>query len=224
VKSALADQDEARALLTKYCVGCHNEAQRQRGAVPIALDRINLSDVNADAKVWEAVARKMRVGLMPPTGRPRPEKPTQDDVLTWLEGALDKAALAHPNPGRTEPLHRLNRAQYQNAIRDLLNLEIDVSSLLPADDASYGFDNIAGVLKMSPTLMERYLSAAQKISREAMGTPPPTPTVDYFRVPDDLAQDRRLPGHTFGTRGGTKIRYTFPMDADYIIRAQLSRE
>ena len=114
--------------------------------------------------------------------------------------------------------------QYQNAIRDLLNLEIDVTSLLPSDDSSYGFDNIAGVLKMSPTLMERYLSAAQKISRAAVGTPPPTPTVDYFRVADDLAQDRRLPGQSFGTRGGTRIRYTFPMDAQYAIRVQLSRD
>src|SRR5262249_51796654 len=136
----------------------------------------------------------------------------------------DRAAQAHPDPGRTEPIHRLNRAQYQNAVRDLLNLDIDVSSLLPSDASSYGFDNIAGVLKMSPTLMERYLSAAQQISRAGVGTPPPSPTVDYYRVPDDLAQDRRLPGQSFGTRGGTRIRYSFPMDAEYVIRVQLSRD
>src|SRR4029079_9899400 len=105
-----------------------------------------------------------------------------------------------------------------------LDLRIDVASLLPADDASYGFDNIAGVLKLSPTLMERYLAAAQKISRAAVGTPPPFPTVDYFRVADDLAQDDRLPGQLFGTRGGTTIHYTFPMDAQYTIRVQLSRD
>jgi hypothetical protein len=215
---------EARALLNRYCVGCHNEPQRQRGAVPIALDALNVSDVSADAKVWETVVRKMRAGLMPPAGRPRPDRAGHDAFLGWLEGGLDRAALSHPNPGRSEPIHRLNRSQYQNAIRDLLNLEIDVTSLLPSDDASYGFDNIAGVLKMSPTLMERYLSAAQKISRAAVGTPPPTPTVDYFRVADDLAQDRRLPGQSFGTRGGTRIRYTFPMDASYVIRVQLSRD
>jgi hypothetical protein len=215
---------EARALLNRYCVGCHSEAQRQRGAVPIALDTINTSDVKADARVWESVVRKMRAGVMPPAGRPRPDQASHDAFLGWLENGLDRAAERNPNPGRTEPFHRLNRAQYQNAIRDLLNLETDVTSLLPPDDSSYGFDNIAGVLKMSPTLMERYLAAAQKISRAAVGTSPPAPTVDYFRVPDDLAQDRRLPGQSFGTRGGTKIRYTFPMDADYVIRVQLSRD
>jgi mono/diheme cytochrome c family protein len=218
------DATQARALLDRYCVGCHNETQRARGVVPVALDGPGVSDVGANAPLWEAVSRKVRVGLMPPLGRPRPDQARHDAFLTWLEGSLDRAALAHPDPGRTEPIHRLNRAQYQNAIRDLLNLDIDVSSLLPSDASSYGFDNIAGVLKMSPTLMERYLSAAQQISREAIGSPPPTPTVDYFRVPDDLAQDRRLPGQSFGTHGGTKIRYTFPMDATYGIRVQLSRD
>ena len=215
---------QARALLNRYCVGCHSEPQRVRGTVPIALDTLNVSDLRGDAKVWETVVRKMRAGLMPPAGRPRPDTASHDAFLGWLEKELDRSAARSPNPGRTEPFHRLNRAQYRNAIRDLLNLEIDVTSLLPSDDSSYGFDNIAGVLKMSPTLMERYLSAAQKISRAAVGTPPPTPTVDYFRVADDLAQERRLPGQSFGTRGGTKIRYTFPMDAQYIVRVQLSRD
>src|SRR4030095_1249198 len=113
------------------------------------------------------------------------------------EGARHRGPRRNPNRGRPEPLHRLNRTEYQNAVRDLLDLRIDVASLLPADDASYGFDNIAGVLKLSPTLMERYLAAAQKISRAAVGTPPPFPTVDYFRVADDLAQDDRLPGQLF---------------------------
>ena len=215
---------QARALLNRYCIGCHSEAQRVRGTVPIALDTLNVSDLSGDAKVWETVVRKMRAGLMPPAGRARPDAASHDAFLGWLERELDRSAARHPNPGRTEPFHRLNRAQYQNAIRDLLNLEIDVTSLLPSDDSSYGFDNIAGVLKMSPTLMERYLAAAQKISRAAVGTPPPTPTVDYFRVADDLAQERRLPGQSFGTRGGTRIRYTFPMDAQYIVRVQLSRD
>src|SRR3984893_12664308 len=148
---------------------------------------------------------------MPASRVRRPEQSVINDFASSVETALDLAAQANPNPGRTEPFHRLNRAQYQNAIRDLLDLEIDATSLLPSDDSSYGFDNIAGVLKMSPTLMERYLTAAQKISRTAVGTPPPAPIVDYFRVADDLAQDRRLPGESFGTRGGTRIRYTFPM-------------
>jgi mono/diheme cytochrome c family protein len=218
------DATQARALLDRYCVGCHSEAGRARGAVPVALERVDLTDVGANARLFEAVARKVRVGLMPPAGRPRPDQPTRDAFVAWLEGSLDRAALAHPDPGRTEPIHRLNRAQYQNAIRDLLNLDIDVTALLPADAASYGFDNIAGVLKASPTLMERYLTAAQQISRAAVGTPPPTPSVDYYRIPDDLAQEKRLPGQSFGTRGGTKIRYNFPMDAQYAIRVQLARD
>ncbi|HLF13189.1 MAG TPA: DUF1592 domain-containing protein [Gammaproteobacteria bacterium] len=135
----------------------------------------------------------------------------------------DRAAAAAPNPGRTEPFHRLNRSEYQNAIRDLLDVEVDVAELLPADDASYGFDNIAGVLKVSPTLLERYLAAADEVSRLAIGTPSPFANIDYFRVPDDRAQDQRAPGLPFGTRGGTSIRYTFPMDAQYVISAALSR-
>jgi hypothetical protein len=212
---------QARALLNRYCVGCHSEPQRVRGTVPIALDTLNVSDLRGDAKVWETVVRKMRAGLMPPAGRARPDAASHDAFLGWLEKGLDRSAARSPNPGRTEPFHRLNRAQYQNAIRDLLNLEIDVASLLPSDDSSYGFDNIAGVLKMSPTLMERYLSAAQKISRAAVGTPPPTPTVDYPRRRRPGA-GYALPGQSFGTRGGTDSP-TFPMDAQYRPRAVVAR-
>jgi hypothetical protein len=197
---------------------------KQRGSVPVALDTLDLANLASDAKTWEMVVRKMRAGVMPPAGMPRPEKAAHEGLLAWLEGELDRAARANPNPGRTEPVHRLNRGEYQNAVRDLLDLEIDVTSLLPPDDGSYGFDNIAGVLKISPTLMERYLAAAQKISRIAIGTRPPSPSIDYFRVADDLAQDDRLPGQLFGTRGGTSIRYTFPMDALYTIRVQLARD
>ena len=161
---------------------------------------------------------------MPPPGRPRPEKAIHDGFAAWLEAGLDRVAAANPNPGRTEPFHRLNRTEYQNVIRDLLHLRVDVESLLPPDDASYGFDNIAGVLKMSPTLMERYLSAAQKISRAALGTPPPFPNVDYFRVADDLQQDDQLEGLPVGTRGGLRIRYTFPTDGEYVIKARLARD
>src|SRR6202163_2448782 len=210
-----AEAVEARALLNRYCVGCHSEPQRQRGAVPVALDSLNPADLRADARVWETVVRKMRAGVMPPAGRPRPDQASHDAFLVWLEAGLDRAADLNPNPGRTEPFHRLNRAQYQNAIRDLLDLEIDATSLLPADDSSYGFDNIAGVLKMSPTLMERYLAAAQKISRLAVGTPPPFPNVDYVRLADDLQQDEHIEGLPIGTRGGVSIPYRFPMDAEY---------
>ncbi len=212
------------ALFARYCVACHTAQQRQRGVVPIALDSLELSDVAADGDAWERVVRKMRAGLMPPPGMPRPDRASHDAFVAWLEDELDRASRANPNPGRTEPLHRLNRTEYRNAIRDLLDLDIDVASLLPADDASYGFDNIAGVSKISPTLLERYLAAAQRISRAAVGTVPPAPTIDYFRVADDLAQDRRLPGLSFGTRGGTLIRYLFPVDAEYEIRVDLARD
>ena len=175
---------QARALLNRYCIGCHSEAQRVRGTVPIALDTLNVSDLSGDAKVWETVVRKMRAGLMPPAGRARPDAASHDAFLGWLERELDRSAARHPNPGRTEPFHRLNRAQYQNAIRDLLNLEIDVTSLLPSDDSSYRFDNIAGVLKMSPTLMERYLAAARRSAapRSARRHPLPRSTTSVSRT------------------------------------------
>ena len=202
-----ADQ---RAVLQRYCLTCHSQNMKERGAVPIALDGLDLSNPGRDAAAWEKVVRKVRTGLMPPPGRPRPDEATHDGFAAWLEDGLDRSAAAAPNPGRTEAFHRLNRAEYQNVIRDLLHLDVNVESLLPSDDASYGFDNIAGILKMSPTLMERYLSAAQKISRLAIGTPPPFPNVDYFRVADDLRQDDHLDGLPVGTRGGMVIRVHVP--------------
>ena len=220
---ARGDGRADRALLDQYCLGCHN-GRTKAGGLALDDDRMDLGQVGAGAETWEKVVRKLRAGMMPPAGRPRPARSTSEAFVARLEADLDRAAAADPNPGRTEPLHRLNRAEYQNAVRDLLDLDLDVSALLPADDASYGFDNIAGVLKLSPTLMERYLSAAQKISRIAVGTPPPFPSIDYFRIADDLAQDDRLPGLSFGTRGGTLIRYPFPMDADYEIRVQIARD
>jgi mono/diheme cytochrome c family protein len=214
----------AEAFLQRYCVACHTEQQRGRGVVPLAFETRQLSNVGAHAETWERVIRKVRAGLMPPAGMPQPTPEGREAIISWLEEEIDSAVRAVPNPGRTEPLHRLNRAEYRNVIRDLLDLEIDVDSLLPADDASYGFDNIAGVSKISPTLLERYLAAAQRISRAAIGVPPSSPSIDYFRVADDLAQDRRLPGLAFGTRGGTLIRYLFPMDALYEIRVDLARD
>jgi hypothetical protein len=213
-----------KALLDRYCLTCHTQRLKERGTVPVALDTLDITQVGANAATWEKVVLKMRAGLMPPAGAPRPEKAAHDAFAAWLESDLDKHAAAHPNPGRTEPFHRLNRAEYRNAVRDLLDLDVDVAALLPADDVSYGFDNIAGVLKMSPTLMERYLVAAQKVSRLAIGTPLPAPNIDYFRIADDLSQDEQLPGLPFGTRGGTLIRYTFPMDGVYEFRPRLTRD
>ncbi len=216
--------ESGRALFSTYCLTCHTQRLKERGTVPIALDNLDFSNIGANADVWERVVLKMRAGVMPPAGMPRPDKAAHDGFAAWLERELDEASAANLNPGRTEPFHRLNRTEYRNAVRDLLDLDLDVSALLPSDDGSYGFDNIAGVLKMSPTLMERYLSVAQKVSRLAVGTPVVTPNIDFFRVNDDLPQDVQLPGMPFGTRGGTTIHYAFPMDAEYEIRVRLTRD
>ena len=209
-----------RALLDRYCVTCHNDRLKTAG---LALDTLDLKRVGEFPEVWEKVVRKLRAGVMPPSGRPRPDQPAYDGLATWLETALDRAARANPDPGRTEPFHRLNRAEYQNVIRDLLALDIDITERLPPDDASYGFDNIAGVLKMSPTLMDRYLSVSRHISRIAVGGPVSAQNVDTFRIRPDYPQDHRLEGLPFGTRGGTRIRHTFPVDATYVIQVRLSR-
>ena len=219
-----ASPTSQRAVFQQYCVSCHNAKLKQAGTVPIALDAEALWDISANAPTWERVVLKMRAGVMPPAGAPRPDKSVRGAFLGWLEGELDRAAATHPNPGRTEPFHRLNRTEYRNAVRDLLALDVDVSSMLPADDASYGFDNIAGVLKMSPTLMEQYLAAAQRVSRLAVGTPVSASTIEYFRITDDLAQDVQLTGLPFGTRGGTQFNYVFPADADYEIRVRIARD
>jgi hypothetical protein len=209
-----------QALLNQYCVTCHNERLKTAG---LALDSVDAEVVSRSPDVWEKVIRKLRAGLMPPPGRPRPEKPAVDRFVSRLEADLDRAAEANPDPGRTEPFHRLNRVEYQNAIRDVLALENDASELLPPDDASYGFDNIAGILKTSPTLLERYLSAAQRLSRLAVGRPLASPNIDTFTIRDDYPQDDRLEGLPFGTRGGARIRYNFPLDGEYLVQLRLSR-
>ncbi len=209
-----------RALVESYCLDCHNLAE---AAGNLTLEQRDHADVAADAEVWERVVRKLRAGVMPPAGEPRPDSAAYAGFVAGLEADLDRAVAAVPDPGRTEPFHRLNRNEYRNAIRDLLDVEVDMSEMLPADDSSYGFDNIAGVLKISPTLLERYLAAAEKVSRLAVGTLPPFPNIDYFRIADDRSQEDRLPGLPFGTRGGTSISYTFPMDAEYVIAVDLAR-
>lgn len=213
---------EQRATLARYCFDCHDDAER---TADLSLESLDVDHVGADAATWERVVRKLATGMMPPhDGGPRPRPAEAEAVLAWLEGELDRAAAEAPNPGRTVAFHRLNRSEYRNAVRDLLAIDVDVSSLLPGDDASYGFDNIGGVLKLSPTLLERYLSVADKISRLAVGTASPFVTVDTFRIPDDRSQERRLPGLPFGTRGGIAIDYTFPQDAEYAISAALARD
>jgi len=213
-----ADVSPQRALLNRYCTACHNERLKTAG---LALDSLDVHDVSQDAEAWEQVARKLRAGVMPPSGRPRPDEATYDQFVAWLETELDRAAAVRPNPGRTQTFHRLNRAEYQNAVRDLLALEIDVTSFLPADDSSYGFDNIAGVLKISQSLMERYLSTAKTISRMAVGAPPPAADSDTYRVAQDLQQHDRVEGLPFGTRGGLLIHHFFPQDGEYVIRVDV---
>jgi hypothetical protein len=206
-----------RALVDRYCVTCHND-RLHRGE--LRLSGLNLDAVAGDAPVWEKVVRKLRAGLMPPPGSPRPDKASYDGFASWLESELDRAAAAHPNPGRTEALHRLNRTEYHHAIRDLLGLDVRVADLLPADDQSFGFDNVAGVLSVSPTLLERYMAASWKIARLAVGGSANT-TVETFRLRGDFQQDDHIDGLPFGTRGGTVVRYTFPLDAEYAIDVRL---
>ena len=210
-----------RALLDRYCVTCHNQRLR---VADLTLDVADVADVGAHPEIWEKVVRKLRAGAMPPAPRPRPDAAAYKGFAAWLETELDAAAARNPDPGRTDTFHRLNRSEYHNVVRDLLDLDVDVAALLPADDGSYGFDNIAGVLGISPTLLERYLSAAKKISRLAIGRPAPSATAETFRLATDLTQDVRGDGLPFGTRGGTRFEFTFPEDAVYGIRVQLSRD
>jgi hypothetical protein len=209
----------SRAFLESYCITCHNAQAMTAG---LALDTFDVADVTAHTAEWEKVVVKLRAGLMPPGGMPRPPQDDIDAFATSVEDALDDAAVVNPNPGRTEPFHRLNRAEYRNAVRDLLDLDLDVSTMLPTDEVSYGFDNIAGVLKLSPLLTDRYLVTAQKVARLAVGTPAP-PNGDFFRVPDQLDQDIRLEGMPLGTRGGHRVEYFAPRDGEYDIKVRIGR-
>jgi hypothetical protein len=217
VRSADAAVPE-RAMLDKYCVGCHNGRAK---AGNLTLQGLDTAHVAENAETWEKVVRKLRGGLMPPAGAPRPDEAAYRTFLTTLQTSLDRAAAGDPNPGRTETVHRLNRIEYVNSVRDLLGIDM-AEDLLPADDSSYGFDNIAGVLKMSPALMERYLAAAKVVSRSAVGSPPPAPATAIYRVSPETEQHDRLEDLPFGTRGGTRIRHDFPLDAQYDIKIAVS--
>jgi Protein of unknown function (DUF1592)/Protein of unknown function (DUF1588)/Protein of unknown function (DUF1587)/Protein of unknown function (DUF1585)/Protein of unknown function (DUF1595) len=186
------------------------------------LQDANLANVPADAETWEKVIRKLRTGSMPPQGMPRPDAAAIDTLASFLETSLDRAATAKPNPGHAA-MHRLNRAEYANAIHDLLALDVDATALLPPDDESSGFDNIADVLRMSPSLMERYLSASWNISREAAGNMNIAPATATYRVRPDLSQDQHIEGLPFGTRGGILVRHYAPLDAEYVIKLRLWR-
>jgi hypothetical protein len=217
--AAAAGSVSDAALVKTYCVTCHNDRARTG---ELSLEHVDFTDTPAHAELWEKVIRKVRAGMMPPAGMPRPDAVTLDAFLTRLETTIDRDATEHPRPGRTA-LHRLNRAEYANAIRDLLSLDIDATALLPPDDESSGFDNIADVLSVSPSLMERYLSASWNISRTALGNVNITPSTATYRVRPDLSQDQHLDGLPPGTRGGMKIEHTFPVDGEYVIKLRLWR-
>jgi mono/diheme cytochrome c family protein len=207
------------ATITQYCVTCHSTRLRTGGLV---LEGADLTRVAADAELWEKVVRKLRAGVMPPQGARQPDKATTHALVAWLEASLDRAGEERPNPGRPL-LHRLNRAEYKNAIRDLLALDVDVTTLLPPDDSAYGFDNVSDVLGVSPSLQERYLTAANRIARLAVGDPTMRPGSETYRIPQDLSQNQHIDGLPLGTVGGLRVRHTFPLDGEYEFRTQLYR-
>ena len=208
-----------RDLVRQYCISCHS-ARVKAGA--LVLENLDAANPSRNAAVWEKVVRKLGTGAMPPQGAPHPAQADLDQFAMHLEGALDDAAKKTLNPGRSV-LNRLNRTQYGNAIRDLLDLTVDVNSLLPADDASFGFDDVGTGLGFSPALVERYFGAAAKISRLAVGETGISPSTETYTVRADLSQDRYLEGLPIGTRGGSAIRHNFPLDAEYSIKVGLAR-
>jgi len=215
--SGTASASTQRAVLDRYCVTCHNEKSKAAGleaARKLTLDQLDLMHVGDQADVWEKIVRKLRAGMMPPSGARRPDAATREALVTWLESELDRNAVTHlPPPG----LHRLNRTEYANVIRDLLAFEVDAAKFLPSDDSTHGFDNMAGTLVMSPALLEAYLSAAGKISRLAVGDVT-APTQTVYRVPEDTSQDYHIEGLPFGTRGGLLIHHEFPADGEYVFK------
>ena len=216
---AFAADTQPAAMVSRYCVSCHNSKLKTGG---LALDPSQGANPGQNPEVWEKVVRKLRGRFMPPAGVPRPDEATYEAVLASLESALDRAA-AKPQPGRTDTFRRLNRTEYQNAIRDLLAVEVDASALLPSDESSHGFDNVT-VGDLSPTLLERYLNAAQKIARLAVGRPSRSPGGDTITLPPDLTQEQHFEELPIGTRGGLAIRYTFPLDAEYDFSIRLARD
>jgi mono/diheme cytochrome c family protein len=209
-----------RRLVDRYCVTCHNERLK---IADLRLDRADIENPGTEAEVWEKVVRKVHTGTMPPSNMPQLSPDDRRTLLTWLETSLDAASAARPNPGRTDTLRRLNRTEYQNVIRDLLALDIDAASLLPADDSGHGFDNVT-VGDLPPTLLDRYISAAQKISRLAIGSTESSLQSDIIRLPADLTQEDHLAGLPLGTRGGVSVSHTFVRDGEYEIQIWLARD
>ncbi len=203
-----------QALATRYCSGCHNDKLKTGG---MTLTAIDFAHVERNPDLAEKIIRKVRAGMMPPAGLPRPDAPALKAFAASIENSIDQAAALHPNPGRPA-LHRLNRLEYANSIHDLLDLTIDASALLPTDDMSHGFDNMADVLTVTPTLMDSYIRAASKISREAVGDPNAGPAMSTYRIPRVISQMRHVDGTPFGTRGGISVIHNFPADGEYTFK------
>ena len=217
---------DARKVIDAYCVTCHNERLKTAG---LSLATVDARSPHRNPEIWERVIARLRAGTMPPAGRPRPDAATTESIAGWMEAEIDRAWTANPNPGRVSAVHRLNRTQYSNAVRDLFALDpraFDVASLLPGDETADGsFDNFADVLTISTAHLERYLSAARQITRLATGLPPSGPLLKTFEVPlhvvQDDQQDEDLP---FGSRGGLAVRHVFPVDGEYLITVRLRRQ
>jgi len=214
-----ADTTSHQTLVQQYCVTCHNQRLKTGGLV---LEPAALATPSTNIELWEKVTRKLRSGLMPPPGSPRPANEALDAFTGWLEGELDRIAAQSPNPGRPM-LHRLNRSEYANAIRDLLQLDVDPALLLPPDDSAFGFDNVSDVLGVSPSLQERYLTAASTISALAVGDTRMRAGGETYRIAQDLSQDQHIDGLPLGTLGGTRVRHIFPLDGEYDIQTKLYR-
>jgi mono/diheme cytochrome c family protein len=217
---AQLDRATVKQFVTQHCTSCHNSDEKRGG---LALDALASEDVDAHPETWEKVARKLAARQMPPVGKPRPDERTYVTFVAALEAALDRVAAARPDPGRTATLRRLNRTEYQNAVRDLLALDVDAAALLPADEANHGFDS-APLGDLSPTLLDRYITAAQKISRLAVGRAPNTPNSETFRPQPDMTQEGHVEGLPLGTRGGMLIPYMFTQDGEYDIQVWLTRD
>ena len=210
-------------IVDTYCITCHNQKSRTAG---LSLEGVDAARPAANPELWERVIAKLRAGAMPPPGLPRPDAKAYDTAAGWLESEIDRAWVAHPNPGRSSAVQRLNRTEYNNAIRDLLGVDVDVRSLLPGDDTADGsFDNIADVLNISTAHLERYLSVARQVTRLAVGLPPTNPPVESFDIPLHIVQDdRQSEDLPFGSRGGIAVHHTFPVNGEFLIKVRLRRQ
>jgi hypothetical protein len=220
--SRTAEADKSRAFVNKYCIACHSKRAANPAEAPVNLESASFDDLLGHAETWERVLRKLSVRAMPPPGVPRPPEAEYAAFTSWLAASLDRAWEGHSTPGRYV-VHRLNRAEYANAIRDLLAVDIDVTDLLPTDGAEFGFDNIATALKTSPLLLEGYVNAAERISAMAVGDPQVRPGTTEHSISREFSQNGYIDGLPLGTVGGTVVHYVFPADAEYKLSGRLVR-